>query len=63
MEKLLEDERKKIETLETEANKLFETEENLIKANEEIATLRNILEQSKGKESSLEAETLKTNGL
>lgn len=56
LEEKLEAERRKVESLEADSNKLFETEEALLKSKEEIDFLKADLEHHRDKRSILESE-------
>lgn len=62
LEEKLQRERDKVEILEVDANKLFEAEENLIKAKEEIDSLRKQLEDTRDKQIVLEGDNASTSG-
>lgn len=62
LEEQLAKERDKSETLEREANKLFETEENLMKSKVEIESLRKQLQEAMSRQLSLEDDTVSTTG-
>lgn len=49
--------------MESDANKLFEAEENLIRAKEEIESLRNQLQETRGKQQILEGDNASTSGM
>lgn len=51
-----------MEILESDANKLFEAEENLIKAKEEIESLRKHVQETRDKQVVLEGDNASTSG-
>lgn len=63
LEEKLQKERDKVESLESDANKLFEAEENLIKAKEEIDSLRKQLQDTRDKQIIMEGDNASTSGM